>query len=83
MSRLSQYISFINAETVPSSGEMKTFYPNIDKTSKLIELRQEHQKRIKDETVIRLLQFSDNDILLISHLDDLVVDEIEQRIENQ
>lgn len=48
MSRLSQYISFINAEKAPSGLDMKHHYNNIDKTPQLMLLRKEHQKRIKN-----------------------------------
>jgi len=40
------------------------------------------EKRIKDETYIKLLKFSNDDHLFISHLEDSVVIEIENKIEN-
>ena len=49
MSRLSQYIAFINAEKAPSGLDMKHYYFNIEKTSQLMQIRKEHQKKLKSK----------------------------------
>lgn len=78
--------------TQVTGGAYGTLHDNIRADKARIHARKERERlekkiesdeqKIKDETNIKILQFSDNDIFLISHLNDWLVDEIEQRIEN-
>jgi len=45
MSRLTQYIAFINAEKAPTEMEMKHLYPNIIKTDALMKYRRKYLKK--------------------------------------
>ena len=47
MSRASQFITFINAETIPSNTEMVFHYDSISKTPELKDVRKQYRKELK------------------------------------
>ena len=49
MSRLSQYIAFLNAEKAPTEEEMRYYYTDLEKTPELMEARRKYRGEIKKQ----------------------------------
>tara|TARA_R100001594_G_scaffold4877_4_gene16108 strand:+ start:84 stop:260 length:177 start_codon:yes stop_codon:yes gene_type:complete len=47
MSRATQFIEFINSDTIPTGEEMKFMYTHLSKTEKLKKARKEYRKKLK------------------------------------
>ncbi len=76
---------------ISQATRSSSFYDNVSADNADIRAKKEkgelekkimtENNRLKDETVIRFLQFSNNDYLVISHLNDSTVKAIENKIE--
>ena len=47
MGRVTQFVSFINAEKIPDKDEDKTFYTHITKTKKLKTVRKKYRINLR------------------------------------
>tara|TARA_R100000808_G_scaffold24916_1_gene59341 strand:- start:3462 stop:3620 length:159 start_codon:yes stop_codon:yes gene_type:complete len=47
MSRVTEFIEFINSETIPTDEEMEFMYSHLSKTEKLKKTRKEYRKNLK------------------------------------
>lgn len=68
MSRLSQYLHFLNSDTTPSQIEKQTIYIDIIIDERLLKLRKEYKKKIIDKDKLDL--FEKEFINLLSDEDD-------------
>jgi hypothetical protein len=47
MGRVTEFIEFINSDTIPTDEEMKFMYSHLSKTEKLKKTRKEYRKKLK------------------------------------
>ena len=61
MSKLSQYISFINAKAAPTRDDMTFYYTSIEKTPELMIIRRKYQSELKKQ-----VKFEKNEIDILN-----------------